>query len=89
VNEQSQTPISQLLADHSLITEAIRRAVREAVLEHARAGRPVATWQDGRVVWIPAEEILSRLANGPASGKQAESSMTTRLESAPDPEPIE
>jgi hypothetical protein len=45
MNEQPPPSISELLADHSLITEAIRRAVREAVLQHARAGQPVATWQ--------------------------------------------
>ncbi len=64
MNEPFQPPISELLADHSLITEAICRAVREAVLNHARAGQPVATWQNGRVVWIQAREVLSRLANG-------------------------
>lgn len=54
--------ISELMADHTLITEAIRRGVREAVLDHARAGRPVATWQNGKVVWIPPAEILARLS---------------------------
>ena len=65
MNEQSPSPISELMADSALITEAIRRAVREAVLEHARAGRPVATWHNGKVVWIPPEEILSRFSAGP------------------------
>jgi len=65
MNEQSQSSIAELLADHSLINEAIRRAVRGAVLQHARAGQPVAAWENGQVVWIPADEILSRLANGP------------------------
>jgi hypothetical protein len=67
MNEPVERSISELLADHSLINEAICRAVREAVLQHARAGQPVATWQNGQVVWIPAEEILSRLANGPTT----------------------
>ena len=35
----------------------IQAAVRAAVLEHKRAGHPVAAWQDGTVVWIPADEI--------------------------------
>ena len=64
MKEQVRPSISELLADHALINEAIRRAVREAVLQHARAGQPVATWQNGQVVWIPAEEILSRLSSG-------------------------
>jgi hypothetical protein len=59
MNEQPERSISELLADDALITAAINRGVREAVLEHARAGRPVATWRDGKVVWIPPDEILS------------------------------
>ncbi len=39
------------------ILRALRQAVREALLDHKRAGNPVAVWQDGRVVWIPPEEI--------------------------------
>ena len=30
--------------------------------DFARAGYPVAGWRDGKVVWIPPEEILSLLA---------------------------
>jgi hypothetical protein len=43
---------------------AVEQAAREAVLKHAHAGKPVATWQDGKVVWIPAVEILARLSGG-------------------------
>jgi len=39
------------------ILQALRQAVREALLDHKRAGNPVAIWRDGRVVWIPPEEI--------------------------------
>jgi hypothetical protein len=35
---------------------------REAVLKQARAWLPVATWQDGMVIWISAEEILARFS---------------------------
>jgi hypothetical protein len=66
MNEQFQPTISELLADHALITAAICKAVKEAVLQHARAGRPVATWQNGQVVWIQPAEILARFANEPA-----------------------
>ena len=34
------------------ILRALRQAVRDALLDHKRAGNPVAIWQDGRVVWI-------------------------------------
>jgi hypothetical protein len=64
---QSRSRISELMADHELISEAICRAMREAVLKHARAGRPVPTWQEGKVVWIPPEEVLARFSNKPTS----------------------
>lgn len=46
-----------LFADGREIDAALARAVRKALLEHKRAGNPIAVWQDGRVVWIPPEEI--------------------------------
>jgi hypothetical protein len=49
--------IDALFADGREIDAAIAKAVREAVLQHKRAGNPIAVWQDGRVVWIPPEEI--------------------------------
>lgn len=39
------------------VEEALRLAVRHALLEHKRAGNTIASWEDGRVVLIPAEEI--------------------------------
>ena len=40
-----------------VVLEALRRGVQQALLEHKRAGNPIAIWQDGRVVIIPPEEI--------------------------------
>ncbi len=68
MNGQSSPSISELLADHSLVTEAINRVVRQAVAQHAQAGQPVATWQDGKVIWIQPHEILSQLSNHPDVG---------------------
>jgi len=39
------------------IENALRRAVRHALLIHKRAGNTIASWEDGRVVMIPAEQI--------------------------------
>lgn len=39
------------------VVAALRRAARSALLEHKRAGNPIASWKDGKVVIIPAEEI--------------------------------
>jgi hypothetical protein len=35
----------------------MRRAVREALLEHKRLGNPIAVWREGRVVWLQPDEI--------------------------------
>jgi len=39
------------------IEEALRRAVREALLHHKKIGNPIAVWENSQVVWIPPEEI--------------------------------
>ncbi len=40
------------------LTQAVRNAVRSAVLAHKEARNPVADWQDGRVVLIDPQDIL-------------------------------
>src|SRR5688500_10370092 len=63
MSEQPRRSIAELLADHSTINAAIDRAMKDALVRHARAGQRVAGWEGGRVVWVLAEEALSRLAN--------------------------
>ena len=46
-----------LLRDGDFIDEVLKEAVREALLQHKRAGNPICEWRDGKVVWIPPEEI--------------------------------
>ena len=58
MSEPDPPGLADRLKDRVAITQAIQRAVREAVLAHARAGYPVAEWRDGKVVWVPPEEIL-------------------------------
>lgn len=36
---------------------AMRVAVKKAIAEHKRNGRPIAVWRDGKVVNIPADRI--------------------------------
>jgi hypothetical protein len=36
------------------IDDAINKATREAVKRHQQAQQPVAGWQDGKIVWLPA-----------------------------------
>jgi hypothetical protein len=40
-------------------------AVREALLQHKRAGNSVAVWRDGQVVWVPPTEIPEELDDAP------------------------
>ena len=49
--------IEALFADGTEIDRALKEAVRLALLEHKRAGNPIAEWRDGKVVWVPPEEI--------------------------------
>ena len=47
----------QLFLEGKKIEHILRRAVRRALLEHKRAGNTIASWEQGRVVLIPAAEI--------------------------------
>ncbi len=48
---------AEVLAQVEAVEAAARQAVRDALLFHKRMGNPICIWRDGRVVWIPAEEI--------------------------------
>jgi hypothetical protein len=63
----------EALANPALIDAAVRKAVREAVLMHARLGNPVCTSKDGKVVWLSPQEVFDLFASepppaGPATG---------------------
>lgn len=51
-----ETPADYSDAPQALISAA-QRAVRAALLEHKRAGNPIAVWEDGKVVLIPPDKI--------------------------------
>jgi hypothetical protein len=55
-----------LLVDHPGEFAALDQAGREAMWRHKRLGVPVALWQDGQVVEIPAEEIPEEWCSRPA-----------------------
>ncbi len=54
---ESEKDISRLLREGKPIDDAMNAAVREVVLRHKQLGLPLVVWRDGKVVWIPAEEI--------------------------------
>jgi hypothetical protein len=61
MTKTSPFSITEIMTDYKAIEGAMQRAVRDAVLAHARAGRSVPTWRDGKVVWLQPEEILQAL----------------------------
>ena len=50
--------LARLITEAETVEAAIRASVRDALLMHKKLGNPVATWKDGQVVWIPADEIV-------------------------------
>jgi hypothetical protein len=50
--------LRERLRDQAGLDAAVTQAARQAVLEHARLGFPVAELRDGKVVWVSPEEIL-------------------------------
>ena len=61
-----------LIAEGRAVDEAMSEAVRHALLTHKRAGNPIASWKDGRVVVIPAEEIEIEEASVDSDGSGEE-----------------
>ena len=51
--------ISKILADPTVVEQAVNEGVREAVRRHKQMGLPLAIWKDGQVVWISAEEAIA------------------------------
>jgi hypothetical protein len=41
------------------VQDAMNLAVREAVLEHARMGRPVCEVRNNQIVWLSPEEVFA------------------------------
>jgi hypothetical protein len=49
--------ISRAFAEVTPVTDALTRGIRQAMAVHKRLGHSVVVWRDGKVVWLPAEEI--------------------------------
>jgi hypothetical protein len=57
MSESKQKTVTELVHEGTVVDKALRQAVREALLRHKREGNPIVVWEDGKVVWIPPEEI--------------------------------
>ncbi len=53
--------IDHILAEHTQVASALRRATIEAFRRHQQAGVPVAIWRGGRVVWADPAKLLKKL----------------------------
>jgi len=49
--------IDELFEEGTAIDEALKTAVRDALLRHKKLGNPIAVWETSRVIWVPPEEI--------------------------------
>ena len=54
--ESDMSP-AERIHDIPRILRALRKAVREALLTHKRAGNSVAIWRNDRVEWVKPEDI--------------------------------
>jgi hypothetical protein len=52
--EISPRPAAAPVGEEALA--AVQKAVREALIEHHKAGQKVPTWRDGKVVWVAVNE---------------------------------
>ena len=43
-----------------LAEKALKKAVAEAIADHKRTGDPIVIWKDGKVVRVPADQIVVR-----------------------------
>ncbi|GAB4289202.1 MAG: hypothetical protein Fur0025_23610 [Oscillatoriaceae cyanobacterium] len=63
MTELNDRRIDEVFAQGVLIDQAIKQAIDKAVWEHQQVGNPVAAWRDGKVVWIPPEELKIKPEN--------------------------
>lgn len=57
MNETNNQQIEEIFAEGNSIDKALNQAVQKAVWQHKVLGNSIAVWRDGKVVWIPPEEI--------------------------------
>ncbi len=54
---EAKKNIDEFFNTGSEIDEALQKAVKEALLLHKKAGNPIASWEDGKIIWIQPEDI--------------------------------
>jgi hypothetical protein len=66
MSESTSDRIDAFFSDNDRLTKAMGKAVQDALRVHKALGHSVVSWENGKVVIIPPEEIqLEEPANGP------------------------
>jgi len=64
--DDHEPTLAELFEDGKAIERTLREAARDARRFHKALGNPMATWIDGKVVWIQPEDI--QVDDDPAPG---------------------
>jgi len=40
--------------------KALKNAVAKTIQDHARTGDPIVIWRHGKVIWVPAKQLLQQ-----------------------------
>ncbi|MDP8206197.1 MAG: hypothetical protein P9L92_05995 [Candidatus Electryonea clarkiae] len=56
-NEDEINPVEKAMLDTKIVSNALARAVRKALIFHKQTGNPIYTMRDDKVVKIEAEDI--------------------------------
>ena len=68
------TDVAILIRDNDALKTALALAAYDTLREHKLLGFPIVVWRDGKVVWVPPEEIvLPEQKNGAASESRGSS----------------
>jgi hypothetical protein len=54
-NQPDHASITERLSDVAGVEEVLKRAGRQAEIEHARAGHKIPVWRDNQIVWEDAK----------------------------------
>lgn len=60
--------LDEFFDDGTAIDEALKEAARDARRFHKALGNPMATWVDGRVVWVQPGDIVADDETTPGVG---------------------
>jgi hypothetical protein len=55
---RNEINISKAFKEGRLIDEGIQEGINKELLRHKKLGNSIVIWRDGKVVWLPPEEIV-------------------------------